>query len=59
MKEHTATDESLKTLTTYIHNGLPEVKDRVSIRYIGPYHGELSAQNRVLFKGNRIIIPKS
>jgi hypothetical protein len=61
IREHTTTDESLQTLRTNILNGWPEEKDRVptAIKQYWPYRDELSAQNGVLFKGNRIIIPKS
>ena len=60
VREHTATDESLQTLRTNILNGWPEEKDCVptGIKQYWAYRDELSAQNGVLFKGNRIIIPK-
>ena len=61
IQQHTAQDTALQVLKSTILNGWPETKEEVPviIREYWLYRDELSAQNGVLFKGPRIIIPKS
>ena len=54
-------DTALQVLKTTILTGWPETKEEVPmiIREYWAYRDELTVQNRVLFKGPRVIIPKS
>ena len=61
IQQHTAQDTVLQVLKSNILTGWPETKEEVPviIREYWTYRDELSAQIGVLFKGPRIIIPKS
>ena len=56
----TAQDPVLLTLKTTIATGWPEVKEQVPIpiRDYWLYRDKISVHNRVLFKNQRVIIPK-
>ena len=54
-------DTALQVLKTTILTGWPETKEEVPVitREYWAYRDELTVQNGVLFKGPRVIIPKS
>ncbi|KAL9970142.1 hypothetical protein ACROYT_G022469 [Oculina patagonica] len=61
IQQQTVQDTALQVLKSTILAGWPETKEEVSVivREYWAYRDELTAQNGVLFKGSRIIIPKS
>ncbi|KAL9964865.1 hypothetical protein ACROYT_G028567 [Oculina patagonica] len=61
IQQQTVQDTTLQVLKSTILSGWPETKEEVPviIREYWAYRDELTAQNGVLFKGSRIIIPKS
>ena len=60
IKQYTQTDTTLQALLTTILAGWPSAKEEVPIciRMFWGYRDEVTAQNGVLYKGSRIIIPK-
>ncbi|KAK7933832.1 hypothetical protein WMY93_004728 [Mugilogobius chulae] len=61
IRKHTDEDTCLQMLKTVVLQGWPEHKDEtpIAIREYWSVRDEISAQNGVLFKGQRVIIPKS
>lgn len=61
IKRHTDMDEGLQALRSTVITGWPDLKEHVPviIRSYWPYRDEISAQNGILFRGQRVIIPKS
>ena len=61
IQQQTVEDTALQVLKTTILTGSPETKEEVPviIREYWAYRDELTVQNGVLFKGPRVIIPKS
>ena len=61
VKKTTQTDPTLQALVTTVLTGWPESRDEVpvSIRSFWSYRDEITAQDGVLYKGYRVIIPKS
>ena len=61
LQEHTEADETLQEVRETIQHGWPENKSDVSIN-VSVYfdiRDELTVQNGLIFKGNRIVIPKT
>ena len=61
VRKHTHADDTLQTLLTTILTGWPAKKDEVPVcihAYWG-YRDEITAQNGILFKGPRVIVPQS
>ena len=60
IKQYTQTDTTLQALLTTVLPGWPSTKEEVSIfiRMYWGYRDEVTAQNGVLYKGSRVIIPK-
>ena len=61
IRKHTRADETLQTLLTTVLTGWPTKKDEVPvcIRTYWGYRDEITAQNGILFKGPRVIVPRS
>ena len=61
IKEETKKDEELQRLITYIEMGWPNKKMKVhmSVKQFWPIKEELSVIGDIVFKGERIIIPRS
>ncbi|KAI4894807.1 hypothetical protein NFI96_015293, partial [Prochilodus magdalenae] len=61
IKLYTDRDESLQALKSAVLLGWPDVKERTPhiIREYWPFRDEVSAQNGILFRGQKVIIPKS
>lgn len=61
IQQQTVEDTALQVLKTTILTGWPETKEEVPliIREYWAYRDELTVQNGVLYKGPRVIIPKS
>uniref|UniRef100_A0A8C6ULU0 Gypsy retrotransposon integrase-like protein 1 n=1 Tax=Neogobius melanostomus TaxID=47308 RepID=A0A8C6ULU0_9GOBI len=61
IKRHTDNDEGLQALRSTVTTGWPDLKEQVPviIRGYWPYRDEISAQNGILFRGQRVVIPKS
>ena len=60
-KDETAKDPSLQELKTTVEKGWPESKSRVSHR-ISPYwnyRDEISTYDGIMFKGEKVIVPKT
>ena len=59
LRKKTELDEGLQQLKHIIKNGWPETKEEVSseIREYLNFKEELSIQDGILFKGNRVIVP--
>ena len=59
IQKHTETDPDLQALATIIKDDWPESKDKVKPQLHGyyPFKGELTIQNGVIFKGERVVIP--
>ena len=59
IQKHTETDPDLQALATIIKDDWPESKDKVKPQLHGyhPFRGELTIQNGVIFKGERVVIP--
>ncbi|GAA6096806.1 uncharacterized protein K02A2.6-like, partial [Tachysurus ichikawai] len=61
IREHTERDEALQALKTVVLAGWPDEKERTThiIREYWPYRDEISAQDGILYRGQKVIIPKS
>uniref|UniRef100_A0A8C4S4R6 Gypsy retrotransposon integrase-like protein 1 n=1 Tax=Erpetoichthys calabaricus TaxID=27687 RepID=A0A8C4S4R6_ERPCA len=61
IRQHTEKDENLQALKSTVLTGWPNLKEdtNLAVREYWPYREELSVQNGVLYKGQRVIIPKS
>ena len=61
LREATRNDNTLKDLAKVIHRGWPELKQDIqpSIRTYWPYRDELIADNNIIFKGSKVVIPES
>lgn len=61
IQQHTDNDAQLQAVKAIILNGWPAVKDETeqAVREYWPIKEELSVQNGVLFRGQRVVIPKS
>ena len=59
IQKHTETDPDLQALATIIKDGWPESKDKVKpqLQCNYPFREELTIQNGVIFKGERLVIP--
>ena len=59
IQKHTETDPDPQALTTIIKDGWSKSKDTVKPQLHGyyPFRGELTIQNGVIFKGERVVIP--
>ena len=61
LKEETRLDKTLQKLTTISINGWPEYKQEVPVELL-PYYGfrdEITIQDGLLFRGERVIVPSS
>ena len=60
IRELTKQDSKLQALKVTILAGWPDTKDEtpLCIREYWPYRDELTVHNEVIFRGNRVIIPK-
>lgn len=61
IREHTERDEALQALKSTVLAGWPDEKERTThiIREYWPYRDEISAQDGILYRGQKVIIPKS
>ena len=61
LREATSQDDTLTELTNVIRQGWPDLKQKVplSIRAFWPFRDELVVDNRIIFKGTKVVIPKS
>ena len=61
LREATSQDDTLTELTKVIRQGWPDLKQKVpsSIRAFWPFRDELVVDNRIIFKGTKVVIPKS
>ena len=61
IKAATQQDASLQELSLIIHKGWPEHKKdtSLSIRAYWPFRDELTEHNNIIYKGTKIVIPKS
>ena len=61
IQDATASDETLQTLKTVIINGWPATRQEVHTNILPYFHirDELAAQNGIIFRGDRCIIPKA
>ena len=61
MQRATADDEALRNLKTVIHHGWPLRKEYVpvKVRDYFPFRDELTMQNGLIFKGERLVVPTS
>ena len=59
IQKHTETDPDLQALATIIKDGWPKRNDKVKpqLHCYYPFRGELTIQNGVIVKGERVIIP--
>ena len=59
IQKHTETDPDLQALATIIKDGWPESKNKVKpqLHCYYPFREELTIQNGVIFKGERVVIP--
>ena len=59
IQKHTETDPDLQALQTIIKDGWPESKDKVKplLHCYYPFREELTIQNGVIFKRERVVIP--
>ena len=59
IQKHTETDPDLEALPRIIKDGWPESKDKVKpqLQCNYPFREELTIQNGVIFKGERLVIP--
>ena len=59
IQKHTETDPDLQALATIIKDGWPESKDKIKpqLQCNCPSREELTIQNGVIFKGERLVIP--
>jgi hypothetical protein len=61
LRHHTLNDESLQQLKTVIQQGWPETKQDVP-NLVSPYYhirDELSVQDGLIFRGERVVVPAS
>ncbi|KAJ8405582.1 hypothetical protein AAFF_G00315620 [Aldrovandia affinis] len=61
IRRHTDRDECLQALKNTVLMGWPDVKEEAPLiaREYWPFRDEISVQNGVLFRGQKVIIPKS
>ena len=61
VKEATESDDDLRTLTTLLRQGWPDKNTKVpsKIRSCFIFRGELIAQNGLVYKGERVVVPTS
>ncbi|KAJ8395956.1 hypothetical protein AAFF_G00026640 [Aldrovandia affinis] len=61
IRRHTDRDECLQALKNTVLVGWPDVKEEAPLvaREYWPFRDEISVQNGVLFRGQKVIIPKS
>jgi hypothetical protein len=61
IQQHTESDTQLQTLKHVIQSGWPEMKSDVShdISIYFDVRDELTVQNGLIFKGERVVIPKT
>uniref|UniRef100_A0A673W9M9 Gypsy retrotransposon integrase-like protein 1 n=1 Tax=Salmo trutta TaxID=8032 RepID=A0A673W9M9_SALTR len=61
IRQHTDRDEQLQALRSVILMGWPDCKEEtaLAVRDYWPVKEELSVQNGVIFKGQRVVIPRS
>ena len=61
LKQDTTSDPELSALWEIIHSGLPKKQKQVpsQLRKYWSYRDELSIENGVILKGERVIIPES
>lgn len=61
LKEHTADDTTLQTLSSIIRHGWPSRPSSLphAIRPYFPFRDELTIENGVIMKGHKAVIPKS
>uniref|UniRef100_A0A8C5Q7G7 Gypsy retrotransposon integrase-like protein 1 n=1 Tax=Leptobrachium leishanense TaxID=445787 RepID=A0A8C5Q7G7_9ANUR len=61
IKQHTETDESLQALKYVVLDGWPDSKEEVPLtaREYWTFRDEIGIQDGILYKGQRVIIPKS
>ncbi|XP_060774454.1 uncharacterized protein K02A2.6-like [Neoarius graeffei] len=61
IRQHTAADETLQLLTAAVLQGWPELREDtpLTIREYWTFRDEISVQDGVLFRSQRVIIPKS
>ena len=61
LREATNQDDTLKELIKPIRQGWPELKQKVllSMRAFWPFRDELLIDNSIIFKGTKVVIPKS
>uniref|UniRef100_A0A803JLC0 Gypsy retrotransposon integrase-like protein 1 n=1 Tax=Xenopus tropicalis TaxID=8364 RepID=A0A803JLC0_XENTR len=61
IQHHTERDEALQSLKTTVLSGWPDQKERVPIciRDYWGFRDEITIQNGILYKGHRVIIPKT
>ena len=60
IKEHTEADSHLQALVRIVKEGWPSTQAEVSpeLRVYHPFRDELTVQNGVIFKGERLIVPE-
>ncbi len=61
VKAHTLRDEALQSLLNLVMEGWPRDKTQVLplCREYWPYRDEISCQDGILYRGNRVVIPTS
>ncbi|KAJ8389944.1 hypothetical protein AAFF_G00112290 [Aldrovandia affinis] len=61
IRRHTDRDECLQALKNTVLVGWPDVKEEAPLiaREYWPFRDEISVQNGILFRGQKVIIPKS
>ncbi len=61
IRVHTERDDALQALKTTVLAGWPDEKEKTShlIREFWPYRDEISVQNGILYRGQKVIIPRS
>lgn len=61
IRRHTDTDDCLQSLKSMVLVGWPEAKEATPhcIREYWPFRDEISGQNGILFRGQKVMIPKS
>lgn len=60
LKEQTEADNHLQTLVRIVKEGWPSTRDEVppALRVYHPFRDELTVQDGVIFKGERLIVPE-
>lgn len=61
IREHTDRDDALQALKSTVLAGWPDEKENTThiIREFWPYRDEISAQDGILYRGQKVLIPKS